>query len=88
MNSSVKTTPTIDDIKAIIRKQRELPADYEIGDGCDLADDLGVDSLDAIEIAMECEERFGVTIADSEIRRMTSPAAALAVVLECKGDAS
>jgi acyl carrier protein len=32
----------------------------------DLADDLGADSLDAIEVIMECEEVFGVEIADAQ----------------------
>lgn len=36
----------------------------------DLAEDLGADSLDAIELIMEIESQFDVEIADSEATKM------------------
>lgn len=38
----------------------------------DLAEDLGADSLDAIELIMEIESQFDVEIADSEATKMKS----------------
>lgn len=78
-------TATLDDIKAAIRQHLELPADEPIADHCDLADELNVDSLDIVEIAMHLEEKLGVTIRDAQIKLMTTPAAALEVVLSAQG---
>ncbi len=36
----------------------------------DLSDDLGADSLDAIELIMEIESQFDVEIADSEATKI------------------
>lgn len=35
-------------------------------------DDLHIDSLDAVEIAMAAEQRFGVTLEDAEIEALTT----------------
>ncbi len=35
-----------------------------------LKDDLGIDSLDAMEIAMSVEEKLGVTIAEDKLAEM------------------
>lgn len=34
-----------------------------------LADDLGADSLDAVEISMAIEEAFGISIPDEELEK-------------------
>jgi acyl carrier protein len=36
-----------------------------------LVEDLGCDSLDRVELALACEEEFGITIPDDETERMT-----------------
>jgi acyl carrier protein len=72
--------PTIDGIKEVIRKSMCLPADRVISDQCDLAESLKVDSLDAIDIAMSLEERYGCVIPDIAIKDMRTPARALEVV--------
>lgn len=36
-----------------------------------LAEDLAADSLDAIEITMELERTFGISITDYQLRQMT-----------------
>ncbi len=36
-----------------------------------LTEDLGADSLDAIEITMELERTFGISITDYQLRQMT-----------------
>jgi len=40
----------------------------EISEETTLADDLGADSLDVVEMMMALEEEFGVTIDDEKIR--------------------
>ncbi len=35
-----------------------------------LADDLGIDSLDAVELVMALEEEFGVKIPDEELQNL------------------
>lgn len=35
-----------------------------------LADDLGIDSLDAVELAMALEEEFGIKLSDDELQAM------------------
>ncbi len=40
-------------------------------------DDLDVDSLSMVEVVMLCEERFGVTIPDSEVKNLNTVADAV-----------
>ena len=41
-----------------------------MGDGVRLAEDLGADSLDAVELVMELEEEFDVSITDVESKEI------------------
>lgn len=70
---------TIDDVKIIIREAMKLPADAAIADDASLVNDFGVDSLDAVEIAMELEDQFGCIIPDPAIKDMKTPALALEI---------
>lgn len=46
----------------------QLPVDSEeITEETNIAEDLGADSLDVVEIAMAIEEDFGVSIPDEDI---------------------
>ncbi len=46
----------------------QLPVDgEEITEETNIAEDLGADSLDVVEIAMAIEEDFGVSIPDEDI---------------------
>ncbi|NBU32605.1 MAG: acyl carrier protein [Actinobacteria bacterium] len=40
-------------------------------------DDLDVDSLSMVEVVMLCEEKFGVTIPDSEVKNLNTVADAV-----------
>lgn len=40
--------------------------------GADLAADLGLDSLDLVELMLNLEERFGIEIPDNEMEGVTS----------------
>jgi acyl carrier protein len=43
-----------------------------IADGARLAEDLGADSLDAVEIFMSCEERFDIDIPNRVAARLAT----------------
>ena len=65
---------TKDRVTKIIKKQLYVK-ESEIKPEANLADDLGADSLDIVEIVMEIEEEFGIEISynntaeNDEIRR-------------------
>lgn len=45
-----------------------------------LADDLGLDSLDAVELGMAMEEEFDLQVDDGQLRQLVTVADALAFV--------
>ncbi|MCF7925454.1 MAG: acyl carrier protein [Candidatus Izimaplasma sp.] len=58
-------------VKDIISEELGIEAD-DINLDSDLSDDLGADSLDAIELIMEIESQFDIEIADSEATKIKS----------------
>ena len=56
-------------VKDIIAEELGIELD-EIKLESDLSDDLGADSLDAIELIMEIESQFDVEISDSEATKI------------------
>jgi acyl carrier protein len=56
-------------VKGIIAEELGIEED-SINLDSDLAEDLGADSLDAIELIMEIESQFDVEIADSEATKI------------------
>lgn len=56
-------------VKDIIAEELGIEAE-EIKLESDLTDDLGADSLDAIELIMEIESQFDIEIADSEATKI------------------
>lgn len=52
-------------VKAIIEDKLYVDKS-EITDNANLADDLGADSLDQIELVMELEKEFDITIPDED----------------------
>lgn len=65
-------TPPVDDLKieikqAIVRSLRLPMAPEEIDDATPLfGEGLGLDSIDVLELVLEIDRSFGVTIADEE----------------------
>lgn len=57
---------TIDKVKEIIANQFSVDAD-KISETTNIAEELGADSLDLVEILMSLEDEFGVSIPDEEI---------------------
>lgn len=58
-----------DKVKEIIAEELGIEEE-EIKIDSDLSEDLGADSLDAIELIMAIEEEFDVEIADSEATKI------------------
>lgn len=55
-----------DKVKEIISKQLSVDV-KKISDSTNIAEDLGADSLDLVEILMSLEDEFGVSIPDEAI---------------------
>jgi acyl carrier protein len=55
-----------DKVKEIIAKQLSVKVDA-IQDNTNIAEELGADSLDLVEILMSLEDEFGVSIPDEAI---------------------
>ena len=51
-------------VEEIVRNQLGLSNDIEVTDGKSIAEDLGADTLDGVEIVMRIEEEFNITIDD------------------------
>ena len=54
---------TFEKVKKIIVEKLSVAED-KVTESADLANDLGADSLDTVEIVMEFEKEFGITIPD------------------------
>ena len=55
-------------VKAALAKQLRISED-KIEPSSKIKDDLGADSLDVLELLMDLEENFGITIPDEELGR-------------------
>ncbi len=68
LDRSDKTLPSraqvLEEVKQLVAEQVALPTG-EIREEHDLIADLGYDSLDVVELAMELEEHFNITVPDS-----------------------
>lgn len=53
-------------IRDILAKQLQIDAD-KITMTTDIAEDLGADSLDVVEMLMTIEEEFGITVPDDDV---------------------
>ena len=58
-------------VTEIIVEQLSVSAD-EVKPGSSLIEDLGADSLDAVELVMAVEEEFGIEVPDEEAEKLRS----------------
>lgn len=59
----------LDTIREILSKQLRIDIS-EINEDTNIKDDLGVDSLDVVEMLMSIEEECGVVVPDDEIANL------------------
>ena len=59
----------LDEVKEILSKQLGISAD-KIELSSNLAEDLGADSLDAIDIVMSIEDQYSIEVPDETIENM------------------
>ena len=61
-----KTNSTLEKVRDIIAKQLSVKPET-VADTSNIAEDLGADSLDLVEILMSLEDEFGISIPDEAI---------------------
>jgi acyl carrier protein len=62
----------VDDV--LRRFMRALPAGAPVAADASLRDDLKIDSADMIEIALELEEHFEISVPEEEMNQVRTPA--------------
>lgn len=62
-------------VRELVKTQ--LNPDSEFADSASFMDDLGADSLDAVELIMSLEEEFEIEIPDDEVESITTVQAAI-----------
>ena len=71
----------LEKVKDILAKQFEVEADT-ITEQTDIAEDLGADSLDVVNVLMSLEDAFDVEIPDEEIEKLTTVGALVSYIEE------
>ena len=66
-------------IKSVIAEQAEVKPE-EVTEKAKFIDDLGLDSLDMVELVMELEEECGVEIPDEDAEKLTTVGEAISYV--------
>lgn len=61
----------LEKIKAILSEQLDID-ENNINADCLIVEDLGADSLDAIDIVMSVEDEFGIEVPDEIVEKMES----------------
>lgn len=61
---------TLDELIKVIRKKAEIVIDFEVKSETILYDELGLDSLDVVELVMEVECEFFIQVDDRNIERV------------------
>jgi len=64
---------TFEKIQSILAEQLEVPAESITLD-TNIIDDLGADSLDAVELIMSIEDEFDLAIADEDAAKLNTVA--------------
>lgn len=70
-------------LAAIVNEVAGIPAE-NVQMGKSFVDDLDVDSLSMVEVVMACEDKFGVTIPDTEVKNLVTVGDAVNYILANK----
>jgi acyl carrier protein len=74
-----------DRVRKIVSKHLGVE-EGEVTDDANINDDLGADSLDAVELVMAFEEEFGVDIPDEAVEKIQTIEDAISLIGELSGD--
>lgn len=69
----MKKQQIMDRLKALVKPHLEYQDDEVVNamhGGTNLLDELGLDSVDLVEVVMDIEEEFDIAIADEEIQQV------------------
>jgi acyl carrier protein len=72
---------TADKVRAILAAQLDIDAE-KITETTDIAEDLGADSLDVVELMMSVEEEFEITIDEEAVKAFRTVADVAAYIDE------
>lgn len=81
----MERTEVASKVRAILDEQKTLPAGA-LDDATRSLEDLGFDSLDALNIIFAIEEAFGITVDDEEARSLRTIDALIDAVLRRASD--
>ena len=73
-----------DEIAGVIKGQLEL--DDDVDPTASFVEDLGADSLDAVELIMTLEEEFDIEIPEDDVVSITNIETAVKYITEKKGE--
>lgn len=73
-----------DDIRELIVEVGELDDPAAVTDEADLFADLGLDSMQALEIVLEMEQRLNISVPEERLREIRSLAQAVKLAKELK----
>ncbi len=80
--------PTLEDIRTdlaeIVTEVTGVPAD-SVQLEKSFSDDLDIDSLSMVEVVVACEEKFGVSIPDDEVKNLKTVGDAVAFIERAQG---
>lgn len=82
-NMAEKTNSTLEKVRDIISKQLSVKPE-NVKDDSNIAEDLGADSLDLVEILMALEDEFGISIPDEAIPQIKTIKDVVAFINENK----
>jgi len=76
MTRSMALNGVEEQIRELVKTQLN-PEDPNFGDDASFMEDLGADSLDAVELIMSLEEEFDIEIPDDDVEGITTVQAAI-----------
>ena len=74
-----------DKVLAIVCERLDVEKD-KVKDETSFINDLGADSLDIVELVMEFEEEFGMSIPDDQAENITTVGQAVLFITEARSD--
>lgn len=72
-------------VKALIVEKLGVDENM-VNDGASFTNDLGADSLDTVELIMQFEKEFGITIPDEASEKIQTVGDAIKFIEEAKGE--